>query len=123
MSKRPLLKRYNVKRTRLGVRFSLNPREQYSLKLMVEQTASTSPVTDLNDYGRLMAEMSRKQAQEWLTRRSFLLMPLSQEHRFTMSLADAFALLVMTWNEPGLELNGNLHRLFLDLHQVLTTTI
>jgi hypothetical protein len=120
---RPRPKRYTVKRTGLGVRFRLSSREQYSLKLMVEQTASTRPVPDLNDYGNLMAETSRKQAQEWLTRRSFLLMPLSQEHRFTMKLADAFALLVMIWNEPGLELNGNLHSLFIELHKVLSAAL
>ncbi|GAA4353790.1 hypothetical protein GCM10023185_14710 [Hymenobacter saemangeumensis] len=90
---------------------------------MLEEVANMKAATDLNDFGRLMTETGRRQAQEWLTRRAFLLMPLSKEHRFTMSLAEAFALEVLIWNEPGLELNGTLHRLFLDLHAVLTATI
>jgi hypothetical protein len=124
MAKTRVINSYLVKRTATGqVRFSLRNREQASLKTMLEDVANARPVADLQDFALLVSETGRRRAQEWLTRRNVLLMPLSKEHRFTMSLADCYSLLEMLWTEPGLEFKPELSRIWTDLHYLLTTSL
>lgn len=116
MSKKP---RQMVERTAKGaVRFTLGQNAQMALKELVQDAANRPKPMTFKTLPLVMMAAVRMSAQEILTKRAFLVMPLVAEFSFTLHESEALMLLVILW-QVDVSGDHDLTYLFGCLHQVL----
>jgi hypothetical protein len=120
MNKRKPFTRQMAERTAKGaVRFNLGFCTQSALKGIIQDAANRPKPMTLNTEALMKMAFERAKAQEMLTKRAFLLMPLLGEYSFTLPESEALVLLLLLY-KADFTGKPELAYLFTFLHQTLS---